>query len=385
MPRGDQNATPTVEQEMAKFTGFAQKDGETITPEQPENLNPTLDGAAAAAKAGDKTAEKTETKTAPAAAAKVEKLTDAESEKVITDLDAKLGREATEDEIAAALVQAQADKNPANSGKPKATVADRIGKAVKAQRTAERERDAALRRAEVAEALLKNGPAKNDSKGDLTDPAKKGKDAPVAGEPDPKDFEFGELDARYIRAVARFDAEQAIAASKAKDKEAWHTAAQQEATAKFQELKAAFEEAGTDKYPDFEEIVMEGARNKEWELSDGLGALLFESEHGPDIAYMLASDPKLAHKIAAMPVLKQASWLGQEEAKLSAGSGAKADKDAKGGADESANKPAGSSSAKVSKAPAPIARARGQGSASSVSGDTTDFAAFEAAAMGQNK
>jgi hypothetical protein len=376
MPRGDQNAVPTVEQEMAKFTGFAQKDGETLPPEA-ENLNPTLDGKAAAAKAADKApaADK-------AAPAKVEKLTDAESETVIAALDTKLGREANDDEIAAALAEAQAAKNPDNAGKPKASVADRIGKAVKAQRTAERERDSALRRAEVAEALLKNGPTKTP----LTADDKKGKDAPVAGEPDPKDFEFGELDARYIRALARFDTEQAIEAREAKNKTTQQTAAQAEAAEKFQELKVAFEEAGAEKYPDFDEIVMEGARNKEWELSDGLGALLFESEHGPDIAYMLASDPKLAHKIAAMPVLKQASWLGQEEAKLSAGSGAKAKTDDKLKGSEEPNKgEAGSGAVKVSKAPAPIGRARGQGSAAQTNGDTQDFAAFEAAAMGHGK
>jgi hypothetical protein len=116
-----------------------------------------------------------------------------------------------------------------------------------------------------------------------------------------------------------------------------------------------------------------------------LGALLFESEHGSDIAYMLASDTKLAQKVYAMPVLKQAAWLGKEEAKLSAGSGAKAKTDDAETDPEGKAKPAAAASAKVSKAPAPINRARGQGSASQTSGDTSDFAAFEAAAMGYDK
>jgi hypothetical protein len=376
MPRGDQNATPTVEQEMSKFTGFAQKDGETIAKEG-ENLNPTLDGKAAA----EKTAAPAD-KAAPAA--KAEKLTDDESNAAIEALDTKLGREANEDEIAAALAEAQAAKNPAAAGKPKATVQDRINKSIRAQRTAERDRDAAIRRAEVAEALLKNGAPKNDSAKDLTGDKKAGNSAPVAGEPDPKDFEFGILDARYLRAAARFDAEQAIEAREAKNKESQTTAQKAEAMAKFAELKTVFEDTGSEKYADFDEIVMEGARNKEWELSDDLGALLFESEYGPDIAYTLASDPKLAHKIASMPVLKQAAWLGQEEAKLSAAPGAKAktdDTDPKAAAKDKSD---ASGAPMVSKAPTPIARARGQGSASSVSGDTQDFAAFEAAAMAKS-
>jgi hypothetical protein len=381
MPRGDQNAAPTVEQEMAKFTGFAQKDGETI-PAEGENLNPTLDGAAATAKAGEKEAAKAVDTKTPAAAAKVEKLTDEESEAAISALDAKLGREATEDEIAAALVEAQAAKNPAAAAKPKATVADRIGKAVKAQRTAERRADALATENAALKARLVGG-EKNDSKAPLTADAKDGKDATKTGEPNPKDFEFGDQDARFIRAQARYDAEQLIEAREAKSKETKLSSAQEEAKAKFTELKAVFEDTGTEKYPDFAEVVMEGARNKEWELSDSLGALLFESDHGPDIAYMLASDPKLAHKIAALPDLKQASWLGQQEARLSAGSGAKDEKDGKAGASEDAAKADATGQSKVSKAPAPIARARGQGSAASVSGDTNDFAAFEAAAMAQ--
>lgn len=374
MPRGDQNAAPTAAEEMAKFTGFAQKDGETLPPDQ-ENLNPTLDGKAAAEKAGE---TKTPTKEADKAPAKVEKLTDDESNTIIAALDTKLGREANDDEIAAALAEAQAAKNPAPAGKSKATVADRIGKAVKAQRTAERARDTLAAENAALKAVLAG-----KEKTPLTDDKKPVKTGPVAGEPDPKDFEFGELDSRYIRAVARFDAEEAIKAARVKDKETDAEAGKAEATAKFQELKAVFEETGAEKYPDFDEIVMEGARNKEWELSDGLGALLFESEHGPDIAYMLASDPKLAHKIASMPVLKQASWLGQEEAKLSAAPGAKAKTDESDPKAAAKDKPGETAAPKVSKAPAPIARARGQGSASSVSGDTQDFAAFEAAAMGQ--
>lgn len=380
MPRGDAvQAQPTVAEEMAKFSGFAVKDGETVTKPEDENLNPTLDGKAAA-KVETKPAAKADDK--PAAAAKVEKLTDEESNAAIEALDTKLGREANEDEIAAALAEAQAAKNPAAAGKPKASVADRIGKAVKAQRTAERDRDAAVRRAEVAEALLKNGVV---AKTPLTGGKEPAKAVAATGEPDPKSYEFGELDSRYIRDLSRYDAEQVFEAREAKNKESGQTAAQQEATVKFQELKTAFEDAGSEKYQDFEEVVMDGARNKEWELSDGLGALLFESEHGPDIAYMLASDPKLAHKIAAMPVLKQASWLGQEEAKLSAGSGAKAKVDDKGAKSEDNAKPGSATTARVSKAPAPIGRARGQGSASQTSGDTSDFAAFEAAAMGYDK
>jgi hypothetical protein len=374
MPRSDSDAVaarPTVEQEMAAFKGFSTENGETITKDKPEDLNPVAGKNQSAAEIEankDKVPDAKAGATKPAA--KAEKLTDAESEVVIADLDKQLGREATEEEISAALTAASAKKGGADPAKTK-TVQDRINKAVKAQRAAERqlatERSARL----AAEAALAAG-----AKAPLTADDKGGKDD-SEGAPDPKKFEYGELDANYIRALARYEAKQELAAARENEKKVTLTAAQQADKEKFEAAKAAFEDAGAEAYEDFDEVVMQGARDKAWPLSDTLGAVLMTSDYGPQIAYELASDPKEAKRIFDMAPLRQVAWLGRKEAELeSAGSGAKSEDKGKAAADPKVI-------AQVSKAPAPVTRIRGQGSASTVPGDTQDFAAFEAAAMGR--
>lgn len=378
MPRGDavQNR-PTVADEMAKFTGFSTLDGEVVAADK-ENLNPTTgkasdDGKPAEKKADDNTGAEGAAKAGKPAAAS--KLTDEESEAAIAALDAKLGREANDGEIADALAAATAEKNKgADGAKPKKTVQDRINKSIKAQRAAERRADAAEARAAAAEAALARGDTKP-----LTGDTKPANDDGEAA-PDPKKFEFGELDAGYIRALARYEAKQELAADRQTQQKNQQTAQEREAAAKFKENLAAFEDAGADKYDDFEEVVLQGARDKVWPLSESLGALLFESDHGPDIAYMLASDVKLAKEVFGKTALQQAAWLGRQEAKLSAGTGAKVEDDKPGKSEDT-----GKTETKVSKAPAPVQRARGQGSNSSVPGDTTDFAAFEANWNAQNR
>jgi hypothetical protein len=380
MPRGDAvQERPTVADEMAKFSGFSTKDGDTIDAKT-ENLNPVTgkaadDGKPAEKKPDAKADDKPGAEGAADKGGKASKLTDEESEATITALDKKLGREASDAEIADALAAATAEKNKgADGAKPKKSVQDRINKSIRAQRAAERRADAAEARATAAEAALARGDMKP-----LTGDTKPANDGGEAA-PDPKKFEFGELDAGYIRALARYEAKQELAADRQTQQKNQQTAQEREAAAKFKENLAAFEDAGADKYDDFEEVVLQGARDKVWPLSESLGALLFESDHGPDIAYMLASDVKLAKEVFGKTALQQAAWLGRQEAKLSAGTGAKVEDDKPGKSEDT-----GKTEAKVSKAPAPVARARGQGSNSSVPGDTTDFAAFEAAAMARQK
>lgn len=362
---------PTAQEEMAKFTGFSTENGETMTPDKPENLNPVTGkpapAAAAAPKAGEKAPAAAAAKAAPA------KLTNDENEAVIAALDTKLGREATEDEITAALAAETAKKSGAAPAKRDPQT--RINKAVKAQRAAERTAAAAEARALAAEAALAAG-----AKAPLTADKKPVNDPTKA--PDPKDFEYGELDANYIRALARYETRQELAASKETEQQATLTAEEQANKDKFEEAKAAFEDAGGELYPDFDEVVMQGARDKAWPLSDTLGANLMVSEYGPQIAYELASDTKEAKRVSELAPMRQIAWLGRREAELeSAGSGAKVEDESEEGKAAAASGTPAKAAAKVSKAPAPITRVRGQGSASAVPGDTQDFAAFEAAAM----
>ena len=362
---------PTVEQEMAVFKGFSTENGETITKDKPEDLNPvagknqTAAEIAAAAKTGDKApAAKTEAAKEPA------KLTDAEHDKVITELDAKLGREATEAEVTKALADATNTKNGSGKTKAEQKSSDRY-RAMQRERNEARRQAAALETRLAALEATKNTPA--------TDPAKQ---AVTEGAPDPKKFEYGELDAGYIRALARWEAKQEIAAEKEAGKTVALTEQQKAAKLAFDTARDAFEDAGSELYDDFSEVVIEGARSKEWPLSDALGSALLDSEFGPQIAYELASDTKEAKRIFGLSATRQVTWLGRKEAELeSAGSGAKGEGKEKGAKAAAEAKPEPKAAAQVSKAPTPIQRARGQGSASAVPGDTQDFAAFEAAAM----
>lgn len=373
---------PTVEQEMSVFKGFSTENGETITPDKPEDLNPVVGknmtaAEIEAAKGKEKPADKEPAKAADTAP---KELTQAETDKVVTDLDAKLGREATDAEVTKALLDA---KNTKNGSGNTPTATER--KSAARYRKLDGERRAAVARADALETRLAALEAVKSAP--LTDAKDKGKDAATDEAPDPKKFEFGELDANYIRALARFEAKQEIAEAANKEKTKTLTAQQQADKAKFEAAKAEFEDAGSELYDDFEEVVMQGARDKAWPLSDTLGAVLMTSEHGAQIAYELASDPKEAKRIYELAPMAQVKWLGRREAALevSAGSGANDGKEVKDG------KPAGEQKSKtakaneVSKAPAPITRVRGQGSASTVPGDTQDFAAFEAAAMRRTK
>lgn len=372
---------PTVEQEMATFKGFSTENGETITPENPEDLNPVAGknlSTAELAKVNEgktgKEAAKTATAKAPA------KLTDEESEAVITALDTKLGREATEDEITEAL-KAESSKKGGNEAKPKASVQDRIGKAVKAQRTAER-------RAATLEA--ENVQLRADLAAGKTAPLTQGKEAAkteVKGDepPDPKKFEYGELDTNYIRALARWEAKQEFA-EQTKNQQTENLSKEQKAAKEVaQKALATFTDAGEELYDDFHEVVIEGAKDGTWPLSDVLGAALIGSEFGQRISYELASDVKEAEKVSKLPPERQLAWLGRREAAIeaeSAGSGANGEGEA-GKTKAAAKVDATKTETKVSRAPTPVTRTRGQGSASATPGDTSDFAAFEAAAMGR--
>jgi hypothetical protein len=367
MPTGDavQAPAPTVAEEMAKFSGFTSQDSVTIDPKT-EDLNPVQgknttanEDAATGKTAGDKV---------PVITA----LTDDEADKIITAAEAKKGSELTDEETAKALQDARDAKIKPAGDTPKRSVQQRINQAIRGKNAAEVRATAAEQRSADLEARL--AALEKGEKPPLTGttPA-----ATVNGEaaPDPKDFTYGELDQGYIRALARFETRAELAADRAKQAEKTatdtRTAAEQEAAAQIE----AFAEAGNDKYDDFYETVIQGARDGAWPLSAALGAALIESDHGHAIAYRLASDVKEATEIAALSPSKQVAWLGRQEAALDAETGDGKTK----GASEDATKV----KAKVSAAPAPITRTRGSGAPEASHAAGADFAAFEREAMSQ--
>lgn len=173
-------------------------------------------------------------------------------------------------------------------------------------------------------------------------------------EPDPSNYDYGDLDPRYIADLADFKAEQKIAALR---QEMQATEQQKAAMREAEQIKTRAEQTaqvGSERYADFNEVVIEGAEEGEWPLTQPMLEAALDSDKGADILYYLASNPTEAEKVAAMSVRELDRWVGRMEAQF--------------------DRPA---PRKVSKAPPPVNSARGSGGKFSANPATTDFAAFE--------
>lgn len=376
---------PTVEQEMAKFSGFTTHDGATVAPADPANRRgseetPPADKKDAAGAKDEKSGGK------GAAPAKVE-LTDAEETAAIAKASEGLaeGDELTDSEKADALADALTAKKTA--AKPGNNESDRVKRAQEGRRRAE----ARASRAEGKTADLERRLAALETggvKAPLTGATKEDKPDTQDKEPEPKDFEFGEVDPKFIRALARWEVRQELAADAKKQQTKQQGSRKEQAEEEFAEKKQAFEDAGSELYDDFQEVVLDtvGLPKSDpaaWPLSATIGQLLFESEVGAQIAYSLASDPKEAKRVDKLNPAAQRLWFARQEAKFSS------DEDAnKGGKDETDDEEARGTGAnrqeaqprQVSKAPPPPKRNNGGSGNKQVSAATTDFRAFEAMA-----
>lgn len=390
---------PTVEQEMAKFGGFSTNNGETVDPKTttkgPGDRNLSEDEEKAGLKVvGEVPRKAGEAKGGEAKPAKVE-LTDAEKtaavDKARTALKLADDEELTDEEEAEALETALTEKKAAN--KPGATRDDRVKRAQEGRRRAE----ARAARAERELGTLAQRIAALESgggKAPLTGAAEGAKDDAKDQEPDPSKFDLGELDPKYIRALARWETRQELAEA-SKNQQSRQTDSQKErAAAEFAEKKAAFEDAGLEAYDDFQEVVIDtvGLPKSDaafWPLSATMGTLMIQSEQGAHIAYVLASDPKEAKRIAKLPDAEQQRWFFKQEAKFESeqtGSGEEgAGEDGEQSGTQRRQAKTEAAPRQISKAPAPIPRNRGGNRNSGVTASTTDFAAFEAMANGNGR
>lgn len=254
------------------------------------------------------------------------------------------------------------DDNARPKGKQSAQ--ERINEVTRLRREAER-------RAEAAEAELQQ----LRQRAATPEPAEAPKAAPKQpepqaqddDEPSPDDFDYGELDPRYIRALAAHGVRQEFSRLEG--------AARQDAAARVaQDEQAAAQERfqkqiaeGSKKHDDFYERVVIGAEKGEWPLSEHLGKMLVDSDVGDDIAYHLATHPEEADQVHRQTPLEQARYFGRMEAKFTAGQSA--------ATGETAGKTV---ETRTPKAPPPVTPARGSDGKFSPSASTNDFAAFEA-------
>lgn len=239
----------------------------------------------------------------------------------------------------------------------KQTAQERIDELTRARREAEREAADLRRRLEALEARApREAPTEKPEESPKDD---------ATGPPKPEDFEFGELDSRYIAAVVDYQTERRFEEFRQRDAQERQQA---EARAKF----AQQIELGRKKYDDFEEKVVRGAQEGAWPLSETLGVLLVGSEVGEDIAYELASNPGEAERVFRLPATEQARYFGRLEAKFSAARAAAT------GGNAPAETPA---TTRAPQAPPPVTPGRGAGGQFQATAKSDDFAAFEAAAM----
>lgn len=257
-----------------------------------------------------------------------------------------------------------AEEDDSESAPRKKTFQERINELTRARREAER-------RAEALDARLRE----LETETALQDPApqtESAQTAPSQERPDPDDYEFGELDSRYIAAVVRHETDLRINAYR---QQLAAEAAERANAAEREEMQRRFREhveRGSKKYVDYYEKVVVGAEHSTWPLSAEMGQLIVQSDVGDEVAYHLASHPAEAERLYRSSPVEQARFFGQLEARFTA-------------ADSAAGTAKKGSTAKAPKAPPPVTPARGASGRFQAGADSDDFSSFERAAMEQSK
>jgi len=281
--------------------------------------------------------------------------------------EAQDGDEEPTEEAPAAEPASESDEDDGEEQAPqpprrKPTAQERIDELTRARRQAERETETLRRQLEEMRRPQREEPQ--------APPAQEAAQQATQAPPNPDDFQFGELDSQYIAALVDYQTEQRLAkyeVQREQRREAEAALARQQAA---QEKFHQQMDAGRQKYADFEDVVVRGAQEGAWPLSETLGELLVQSDVGDDIAYHLATNPDEAAQVFRQAPTEQARYFGRMEAQFSAARSAATGKTGKEIAP-----------ARTPKAPPPVTPARGAGGRFQVSADTDDFSAFESVAM----
>lgn len=361
MPTGDAvQKRPSFDEEANKFKGYTTNDGEIVDPKT-ENLNPVAQNISDSER---KAGAKTVAEAAKAAAAPAEEDTEKSvesAEKPEQDSEEKPAKKAAADNEEAIEDDEDDNTKTISVAEAKKMAGKRIGELTKKNRSLERR----LENMEGLEERLR----KLES-GGLT-PQNQAVNVDTA--PNPEDFELGEMDAKYIKALARFEARQETQEAQRKDAEKRQREADARQQREIATKKAALETAGDAEYDDFQEVVIESAKwslqNQDapeaWPLSAVVGELAFDSKVGHKVLYHLATHPDEARRIFALSPGAQGAWFARKETELSPPptSGA-----------------TGTPPPKTSKVP-PVPKFKGRGGSGTtqVPSDSNDFAAVEAA------
>jgi len=239
--------------------------------------------------------------------------------------------------------------------KPKKTASDRIRELNRKMRELERAREADRLGFEARLAKYEEP--------DLTEEKSDGKKDDARTPPDPTDlkkYPLGSLDDRYIQDAIDFKAEEAakkMVDSLLQRQEQSEAEAAQEA--QLLELRSKADDVaakGSELHEDYDEVVVAAGFRGDYALTQVTFEAAAEAEHGAQILYDLATNPKEAARIAGLSSFQQLKYVSEKNAEIANG--------------RSGKKIPGAT-------PPPDSTPRGRSKRTTISADTTNFAEFE--------
>lgn len=213
------------------------------------------------------------------------------------------------------------DEDEDGDAKPKKkSVRERIGEVTKARRVAERATEAAETRATTAETALAAVNARLEAleKGSTSDDDGGSEGNSDAGSdltaPNPDDFNYGEMDPKYIEALTDYRVDLRMKKDSAARETTRQAEAEQREAVKLQTTMDDKIAEGVEAYEDFKEVVFDAAEDGTLPLSP---AIAFAGAHHPEghhVLYQIGKDLALAKKLVAMPAVDQLIEFGRMSA-----------------------------------------------------------------------
>lgn len=147
---------------------------------------------------------------------------------------------------------------------------------------------------------------------------------PTSGKPDPSDtakYPLGVLDDGYVVDMIEWAADQKVKAALSKidqtNKASEAKQLQLAQAAEIQKKVDALAERGSAKFDDYDEVVVEAAKNGEYDLTETTFTAAAEAEHGDEILYALANDPVEAARVAKLSTVQQVKYVLEKDAEIS--------------------------------------------------------------------
>lgn len=138
--------------------------------------------------------------------------------------------------------------------------------------------------------------------------------------PDPRNYEFGSLDQRFIADLTRHQVREQLRGELAAQETAKAQHAQQEA--QIQATKALSDKAqaiiskGESAFDDYYDVVVEGANRGDYPMSESTFMTISEADNPEALSYWLASNPAEAKKIDRMSPAQASKFLFAKDQEL---------------------------------------------------------------------